>query len=47
MKFGIARPSFGRIRGPYVLKIRMIAVLTPCFFRYEMVSASAKRFASS
>ena len=28
---GIARPSCGRIRGPYVLKIRTIAVSTPCW----------------
>ena len=29
-KVGIARPSFARIRGPYMLKIRTIAVFTPC-----------------
>ena len=32
-KAGIARPSFGRIRGPWVLKIRTIAVSTPCVRR--------------
>ena len=31
MNVGIARPSCGRIRGPYVLKIRTIAVSTPCW----------------
>ena len=30
-KVGTARPSLGRIRGPYVLKIRAIAVSTPCW----------------
>ncbi len=28
-KVGTARPSSGRIRGPWVLKIRTIAVSTP------------------
>ena len=41
MKFGIARPSFGRMRGPYVLKIRTIEVSTPCWRWYAIVSASA------
>ena len=30
---GIARPSWGRIRGPYVLKIRTMPVSTPCAVR--------------
>jgi len=29
-KFTDARPSFFRIRGPYVLKMRAIDVSTPC-----------------
>jgi hypothetical protein len=32
-KAGIARPSFGRMRGPCVLKIRTIAVSTSCVRR--------------
>jgi hypothetical protein len=32
-KVGIARPSFGRIRGPCVLKIRTMEVSTPCVRR--------------
>jgi hypothetical protein len=28
---GIARPSWGRMRGPYVLKMRAIHVSTPCW----------------
>ena len=30
-KVGIARPSWARMRGPYVLKMRTIAVSTPCW----------------
>ena len=30
-KVGMARPSCGRIRGPYVLKIRTMQVSTPCW----------------
>jgi hypothetical protein len=33
MKVGIARPSYGRIRGPYVLKMRTIAVSAPRLVR--------------
>ncbi len=29
MNVGMARPSSGRIRGPYVLKIRTMPVSTP------------------
>ena len=36
-----ARPSFRRIRGPYVLKIRAMHVSTPCWVWYAIVSASA------
>ena len=41
MKFGIARPSCERMRGPYVLKMRTIEVSTPCAEWYAVVIASA------
>jgi hypothetical protein len=47
MNVGIARPSFGLIRVPWVLKMRTIPVSTPWYVRYAIVNASAKRFASS
>src|SRR2546421_378735 len=47
MNVETARPSLGRIRGPYVLKILTMHVSTPCWPWYPMVSASAYRFASS
>ena len=33
MKAGMARPSFGLMRGPNVLKMRTIVVFTPCWRR--------------
>jgi hypothetical protein len=47
MKVGMARPSSGRIRGPYVLKIRTMAVSSPWKRWYAIVAASEKRLASS
>ena len=47
MKFGIARPSSRRMRGPNVLKMRTMRVSSPWYRWYAMVMASAKRFASS
>ncbi len=47
MRDGTMRPSFGRIRGPYVLKMRTMRVSTWWKFRYAIVIASAKRLASS
>ena len=38
---GIARPSLARMRAPYVLKMRTIAVSTPCCRWYAIVIASA------
>ena len=37
----MARPSFDRIRGPKVLKMRTIPVSTPCWRWYAIVIASA------
>jgi hypothetical protein len=47
MNVGIARPSSGRIRGPYVLKIRTMAVSSPWNRWYAIVAASENRFDSS
>ena len=47
MKFDTTRPSRGRMRGPYVLKMRTIRVSIPWYRWYAIVMASANRFASS
>ena len=47
MKAGIARPSFNRMRGPNVLKIRTMRVSIPWARWYAIVIASPKRLASS
>jgi hypothetical protein len=47
MKLGTARPSETCIRGPWVLKMRMIRVSTWWARRYAIAKASAQRLASS
>ncbi len=46
-KLDTDRPSSTRMFGPYVLKMRTMRTSTPWWRWYAIVSASAKRFASS